>query len=117
MRRIQQRLDVIASLRDLSGDDEPDLFAELVQLFLEDTPTRLAELNVALDAQDPEGMERAAHALKSSAANLGAMGLSRLFREIESAGREQNIERASFLIRESGQEYERVQSALKSEID
>jgi signal transduction histidine kinase/CheY-like chemotaxis protein len=109
--------DVIASLRQLSGDDEPDLFAELVQLFLEDTPARLEELNKALDAQDPESMERAAHALKSSAANLGAMGLSRLFREIESAGREQDIERATPLIKESGQEYERVQSALESEID
>ncbi len=108
--------EVIASLRELSGDDEPSLFAELVQLFLEDTPDRIHQLSQALEANDAHSLERAAHALKSSAANLGASALSALFREIESFGRTKQLERAAALIRESRQEYERVQHALQAEI-
>ncbi len=117
-RNLEDVLDqqVIASLRELSGEDEPSLFAELVQLFLEDTPDRIHQLSEALEANDAHSLERAAHALKSSAANLGASTLSGLFREIESVGRSQQLERAAALIQESRQEYERVQHALQAEI-
>ncbi len=108
--------EVIASLRGLSGEGEPDLFTELVHLFLEDTPHRLQELHRALDGEDHGALERAAHALKSSTANLGALSLSKLFREIESAGRSHDLERATSLVRESRDEYQRVEDALRSEI-
>ncbi len=107
---------VIASLRELGGDDDPGLFTELVGLFLEDTPERIRALSEALERKDPTALERAAHALKSSAANLGALELSSLFREIEAAGREQNLDRAASLVARTGAEYERVQEALREEI-
>jgi HPt (histidine-containing phosphotransfer) domain-containing protein len=75
---------VIASLRELGGEDDPGLFIELVNLFLSDTPERLHALGEAMDRRDPSALERAAHALKSSSANLGATELSALFRDIES---------------------------------
>ena len=108
---------VIASLRELGGEDDPGLFVELVQLFLDDTPTRMEDLVNAFENADADGLERAAHALKSSAANLGATVLSTLFREIESAGREKDLGRAESLLAESRKEFARVEDALKSEID
>lgn len=107
--------DVISSLKELGGPEDPGLFLELVDLFLEDTPTRLRELTEALGKEDPAGLERAAHALKSSAANLGAMELSVLFKEIESASREQDLERAASLVERSNDAYERVRAALRAE--
>jgi len=109
--------EAIQALRDLSGEDDPGLFVELVHLFLEDTPSRMADLTAAFRSADSDAMERTAHALKSSAANLGAAKLAQLFREIESAGRERDLQRAESLISESKQEYERVESALQSEIE
>ncbi len=108
---------VIASLRELGGDDDPGLFGELVQLFLDDTPERIRALNQALAQGDHASLEQAAHALKSSAANLGALGLSSLFRDIEAAGRARDLERAASLVARSGEEYERVEAALRSELD
>ena len=109
-------MDVIATLRELGGEDDPELFNELVQLFLDDTPSRMQELWSAFESGDPEAMERAAHALKSSAANLGAMQLSKYFKELESAGRSKDLEPVGSLLESSRTEFERVKQALESEV-
>jgi len=108
--------EVIATLRELGGEDDPALFVELVNLFLADTPERLQTMREALDKRDLTAVERAAHALKSSSANLGALGLSHLFREIESAGRERDLDRTASLVERARPEYERVEAALRSEL-
>lgn len=108
--------EVLQSLRELSGEDEPSLFAELVQIFLDDTPTRMGDLEQAFQSADSDALHQAAHALKSSAANLGALGLSELFRELELIGRQSDISRAESLIQDVRSEYARVQSALEAEI-
>jgi len=107
---------VIASLRELGGDDDPSLFFELVHMFLSDTPERMRALSEAFDKRDPTALERAAHALKSSSANLGALGLSALFRDIESAGRERDLVRAESLVKRTQPEFAKVEAALRSEI-
>ncbi|MFT5461274.1 MAG: two-component system sensor histidine kinase/response regulator [Planctomycetota bacterium] len=109
-------LEVIESLKELGGEDDPGLFAELVELFLEDTPARMADLGLALESGDATQMEHAAHALKSSSANLGALTLSETFRQIEMSGREGNVEGASGLITNSNEQFEAVRAALQAEI-
>jgi signal transduction histidine kinase/CheY-like chemotaxis protein/HPt (histidine-containing phosphotransfer) domain-containing protein len=108
--------DVIASLRELGGDDDPGLFSELVNMFLSDTPERMRALSEAMDKRDPTALERAAHALKSSSANLGALGLSGLFRDIEAAGREKDLSRAETLVARTQPEFAKVEAALRSEV-
>lgn len=105
--------DVIDSLRELGGEDDPELLAELVGLFLSDTPKRIDELLTAVASDDLQGMERAAHALKSSAANLGAMNFSELFRSIESAGRSEDMETARPLVARCQGEFQSVEAALR----
>lgn len=78
---------VIAMLRELGGDDEPDLLEELVEVFLADAPGRIRDMRAAIDRGDLELLERAAHTLKSSAANLGALVLSEHARQLETAVR------------------------------
>ncbi|HED66668.1 MAG TPA: response regulator, partial [Planctomycetes bacterium] len=109
-------METIQSLRDLSGDDEPSLFEELVQIFLEDTPIRMADLEKAFEGADPDSLSGAAHALKSSAANLGALRLAEMFKKLEAAGREKQLESVESLIQNVRSEYQRVQEALEEEI-
>ena len=106
-------MDVVAALKELGGDDDPDLFTELVNLFLDDTPHRLQDLLQGLESSDPDAVRSAAHALKSSCANLGALGLSELFQAIEAAGRDEDLETAAPLFEESQHEFQRVESALR----
>jgi len=107
---------VIASLRDLGGEDDPELFAELVGLFLDDTPKRLEALCSALEQQDPVAVEQAAHALKSSAANLGAFALSDLLRQIECAGKDGDLTMATPLVERTDHGFGLVQKVLQEEL-
>ena len=107
---------VLDSLRALGGEDDPELFIELIQIFLDDTPQRMAQMAEALAGNDGEAIGQAAHALKSSCATLGALILADLFREIELVGKELDVERARSLVVQTGEEYARVETELRSEI-
>ena len=78
-------LAAVERLRSIGG---ADLVGKMIDLFLENTPKRIA---AALEGEKTGNwyeVERAAHSLKSSAANLGLTGLQGLAREAEElAGR------------------------------
>lgn len=74
--------EAIKSLRELSpGDDE--FLIEIIDIFLDDTPLRIAELESSLSAQDVEVFARAAHSIKGSSANLGALALRGIAEKLE----------------------------------
>jgi CheY-like chemotaxis protein/HPt (histidine-containing phosphotransfer) domain-containing protein len=65
-------LEALENLRDLRMEGEPDPLKELVELFVNDTPSRIAQLQVAVKIGSAQDLEAAAHSLKGSAGNLGA---------------------------------------------
>jgi HPt (histidine-containing phosphotransfer) domain-containing protein len=74
----------------VGGDAQ--LFAELADLFVQDAPRRLADIREALRRRDAPALERAAHALKGSAANFGAKDTVAAAATLESLGRGGDIE-------------------------
>jgi two-component system sensor histidine kinase/response regulator len=70
---------------------------QILDTFLESTPQRITAIAEALSAGDATGIERAAHALKSAAATIGAKSLAALLQQLESAGKEANVTRARSL--------------------
>ncbi|WP_299652629.1 Hpt domain-containing protein [uncultured Tateyamaria sp.] len=60
-----------------------DFAAELLDTFLSEGPTMLANLKTAVDAQDADGYRRAAHSIKSNAEIFGAKALADLSRQME----------------------------------
>lgn len=65
----------------------PDVLAELVSTFLQETPRLLDDLDRAAATRDAALIERLAHTLKSTSATFGAVRLSRLARETEDTAR------------------------------
>jgi HPt (histidine-containing phosphotransfer) domain-containing protein len=108
-------LETIATLKALGGSDEPDLFVELVDLFVTDARTHIAALRRALEQHDLRTLERTAHTLKSSCANVGAKAMSDLCAELEKLGRSSRIEGAEQLVERTAAQYERVQAALNQQ--
>ena len=53
-------------------DNDRELFATVIQAFLETTPASLIQMRAALDAKQPIPLQRAAHALKGELLALGA---------------------------------------------
>jgi HPt (histidine-containing phosphotransfer) domain-containing protein len=103
---------VIDSLRELGGDDGGELLKELVNLFLTDTPPRLTAMDAAEKAKDAKALERAAHSLKSSCANLGAVRMSEICKKLEMLAKSGSFDGAAETIDLSLREYEAVKSAL-----
>jgi len=61
----------IETLRSLGeGDDE--FLREIIGIYLQDTPQRLAELRTRSGEDDRSAFVRAAHTIKGSSANVGA---------------------------------------------
>lgn len=63
--------------------EDPGAFGELVSLFLEELPDRVADLRNALRTNDLASIQLAAHSLKGSASNMGALRLASLCRRME----------------------------------
>ncbi|QIN82318.1 PAS domain S-box protein [Rubrobacter tropicus] len=89
---------VLENLRSLQEEGDPDLLTELVEVFEEDTPPRLATLREALEREDAGTVERAAHTLKGSSGNLGATRMSETARLLEEAGRDSDLSTAPALL-------------------
>lgn len=62
-------------LEDL-GDDAPEVFAELTEVFLSDTPQLIEHLRNAAARQDFDAARRVAHRLKGGSAQLAAAALA-----------------------------------------
>lgn len=103
----------IEALRAVSPDDGGEFFRELVDIFLQDTPKRIAEIEVALASKNAPELTRAAHSIKGSSSNFGATSLSDVARRIEQFGKEQSYPAIQALLPHMHAEFSRVKSALE----
>jgi HPt (histidine-containing phosphotransfer) domain-containing protein len=61
-------------------------------------------------------LARAAHSMKSSCGNLGAMSLAHLCQAIEAGGRQGDLEAVRSLVQRSSEEYQKVAQALRGQL-
>ena len=87
-----------AALKKLEGWGGVNLSKEIVRLFLENGPKRVAQIRGAMDGEDLVVPERGAHSLKSSAANVGAQLLQEIASELEAAASGGDLQRVRDLI-------------------
>jgi CheY-like chemotaxis protein/HPt (histidine-containing phosphotransfer) domain-containing protein len=80
-------------LRRVDGDKE--FLAEIVSLFLQDMPKQMNILAQALTDNDASLCYRQAHTIKGASANLGAKAMQIVASEIETAGRNGDMEGAA----------------------
>ena len=77
---------VLDDLREVMEDE----FHNILASYLENAPLQLEMLEDAAKAGDIDTMVRPAHSLKSSSANVGAVRVSELAKEIETNAREKS---------------------------
>lgn len=76
-------------LKQMSG---ADFINELIDAFLDDAPGMIQNMQSALTTRDVESFRRNAHSLKSNANTFGATELGMLARELETMGKENNLD-------------------------
>ena len=91
-----------------SGIEE--IVMPMLTLFAQEAPKGLAALTAAMEARDLDAASRAAHSLKSSAANIRAKELAELLQQLEIAaqGGDEKLSRSLF---------DRVKLAHRAAID
>ncbi len=83
---------VVEELLSLSEEGDPELLVDLINLYLQDGPQKVAEISAGVDQQDYERVERAAHSLKGAAGNLGAVCVQNDCEALQQASREQALD-------------------------
>lgn len=103
--------DVLASLREVMEEEYP----VLLDTFLADSDERLRLLREANAQADPSALRHAAHSFKGSCSNMGAPLLALLCKQLEEAGRREQLELAPELIEQIEREFAIVRILFKSE--
>ena len=76
----EESIDRLREMGEMLGPEVPQ---KIIELYLTDAASRLAELGRAVAAADGQALTETAHSLKGSSANLGATGLAELCHELE----------------------------------
>jgi len=103
----------IANLRALSPDDGDVFLKEVLGIFLDDTPIRIAELHSSHAAGDAATFTRAAHSIKGSSSNVGASELRAVAEQLEHQSRVQGLTQVAPLVVELEAAFARVQVELQ----
>lgn len=93
-------------LERLDGDEE--LFREIVEIFIKDTPVQMEMLKNAIDESDIVLTELHAHSLKSAAANIGVNSMKEKALKIELMARNKTLNNIQVLYEDLDSELRKV---------
>jgi HPt (histidine-containing phosphotransfer) domain-containing protein len=102
----------LKQLRAMLGKRATEMLPGLVQTYINDSRELINSARSALGSQDAEGLRRAAHTLKSTSANFGALRVSTLCRELEAASKDGQFEGTLRLLERIEHEQALAEAAL-----
>ncbi|MCF6324491.1 MAG: Hpt domain-containing protein [Gammaproteobacteria bacterium] len=89
-----------------------EMFAEIIEVYLEDTPKRLSLLLSALEENNINAMLEESHCLKGSSGNIGALKLSKICAEIESQSKAGSITNQKEYLQHAFNEFDHIRKKL-----
>ena len=104
----------VDNLHRLGGDK---LVRQMVELFESLVPSRLSTIRAALERADAESVQLEAHALKSSAGNVGATRMRELCQRLESLATSGDLSVASDLAHALEEEFNQIAPRLRSRVE
>ncbi|HEY8494094.1 MAG TPA: response regulator, partial [Myxococcota bacterium] len=106
----------LASIRALELPGAGGLLQRVIHRYAEDAPRLVEKMRAAAANDDAHALQVAAHTLKSASANVGAVKLAGMCKNLEMAGRSGNTAGAAEAVLEVERELSRVASALEAEL-
>ena len=99
----RRRIDQLLELQD---ENNPTLVADIIQLFINDSPKHLQNIAQAVTNKNPEELLSASHRFLSSIENLGVLRMRKHCMELERLGREGKVDGAPELLENLKREFE-----------
>lgn len=104
------------NIRALQQPDKPNLLNKVIESYCCDTPRSINDIQQGISCGDLDSVINAAHTLKSSSANLGALSIAELCKELEVCLSNNSLDRMEELLRNIESAYIKVQKRLKQEM-
>ena len=83
----------VDALKRLERFGGPKLRAEIMSLFLQEAPSRIAAARAAVARGNVEDVRSVGHMLKSSAGQMGAVGMQKICEQLETSDPSQDLSR------------------------
>ncbi|HEX2978630.1 MAG TPA: response regulator, partial [Anaerolineaceae bacterium] len=106
--------EVIAGIRSLQMDGEPDVMTMLVDIYLDDSLKTFEKINPQLAENNPQ-LRQTLHALRGSSLNLGSRRFARLCAELEALAAAGNFDEVREQVPALTAAFEELRNALSSE--
>ena len=103
-------------IRALQQPDKPNILGKIIKLYLESSSGLITTVRESVEQGDGRALCEAAHSLKSSSANLGAIQLAAVCKELEDMGHEGRTDAAKALMDRIESEYQSAHAALAGEL-
>lgn len=109
-------LSKLSILKELDVEGEPSIVDQVISSYLSDTEPLIFTLGETFESGNLEQLQRIAHSLKSSSANVGAMIVSELSKTLEINCKKKHLDNTIELINRIKTEFFRAKDALNQEI-
>jgi HPt (histidine-containing phosphotransfer) domain-containing protein len=104
--------EVLEYLRRLEAQGSPGLAADVIEIFLHDTSSRLTALRQAIAQGDGETVFRVAHTMQGSASMIGAASMARSCSDLAKSARGGSFDQCNVLVSELDARFRAIQRAL-----
>ncbi len=108
---------VLKSYKKLQQKDRPDIVREVVDSYLQGAGPLLQTMADAVEKGDADGLQQAAHTMKSSNGSVGAVKMAVLCRQLERKGQSGDLQNCDRLLKELVDEFSSIEPRLRSIID
>ncbi len=105
--------DSIAILKEATEE----MFNEIIEVYLNDTPERLSLLREAFNSKDLKVLTEESHCIKGSSGNVGAIKLAKICEYIEKSSRDNNLTDHNEYIQYAVEEFDIVKKELEKLLD
>jgi len=106
----------LADLRRLGGDEDPTFLISVIDQFCQDSVIHLDKINLAIQENNNASLKKVAHAFKGCSRTIGAKRLADIAFQLEQMGQTNNFENAQAVFVSLQSEFDRVRTALQTEL-
>ena len=105
-------LKIIASLKELVDEDDPDFLRDLLEEYLNNTTGSIKDLRRAIESEDAVTVAETAHSLKGASSNIGAKNMAKLYEGLETIAKAQSLDEAPDYLSDLEREFRHVKAEL-----
>jgi len=102
-------------LRDRAAAQDGEFLSHFIELFLQDTATRLDSLGAAFESHDLFSIKRESHALKGACLEFGVVRMAKYCDELHDSAEGEKFDQVQDLLRSLRQEFDRIRPVFEAE--